>query len=251
MIMKKRTVTGNNTTTNTWKNQVLDTKTPSNKVEISDISHRTHMGDSMRGLFYIVKGHYTKGGASFLNTVSSSVSYIGGYDPQDPNTTEWYMVRDYETHNCVYCGGSIERAVDSIYTIIKRFKGSAKKYFKFVSDTTTDDIYEVRYLGHRPLTQEQRTKKSEGRCPRVSPVDKCLYDCVYQEYGFFYRDLIEEVEDRAYEELREEKPINKTKKRLAKGGAKLKMTLEKKVVPQVVNGIATPKKIKVIKRVLV
>lgn len=255
MVMKKK-ISAPKTlvmdTPNTRNNQVLDTKTtPTKEVVISDVSHRTHSGDSLKGLFYIIKGQYRKTGASFLNTATDSVSYIGGYDPESDETSDWYMVRDYETHHCIACGRDLEKMLECIRVVIKRYKGSAKKYFKYVSDTTSDDLYEVRYLGHSPLTHDQRNKKCVGRCPRVSPADRCLYDCVYQEYGMYFRDLIEEVEDQAYEELREERPLNKTKKRLARGGKHLKMTLESKTPP--INEVLTLKRpvVKTIKKLAV
>lgn len=175
------------------------------------------MNDDMRGLFFIVKGQYKKGAEpSFLNNASNEISYIGGYNPESENTVEWYMLMDCKTFNCIACGSDPNKLVKGVYNVIKKYKGVAKKYFKYISDTTSDDYYEVHYLGKRPLTREERAKKAEGRCPRISPVMRCLYEAIYSEYGDYYREEIEEMEDLAYEDLKEEKPIHKTKKLMAK-----------------------------------
>lgn len=217
MIMKKKVVKTTNTPT-PKKENTSTTKTPVRTVTPSVI---THEGDSMRDLFFIIKGQYRKGlEPSFMNKVSGEVSHIGGYDPYSKDTENWYMLVDKITFQCMSCGSDLEKVVKGVYTAIVKRKGSAKKYFKHVSDTTSDDYYETHYLGRTPLNHDQRQKKAEGRCPRVSPIMRELYSAIYHEYGDFYRDLIEEQEDRAYHDLeewvKENKPINKTKKRLAK-----------------------------------
>jgi len=205
----------------TKKVEATPTKETTKKQVITPPLSITHNGDSMRGLFFIIKGQYRKGlEPSFVNRVSGDVSYVGGYDPSSDETENWYMVMDKMTFHCVSCGGDFNKALKAIHTIITKYKGSAKKYFKYVSDTTSDDYYETTYLGRTPLTHDQRVKKAEGRCPRVSPIMRELYSAVYSEYGDFYKDQIEDMEDLAYHDLeewvRESKPINKTKKRLAK-----------------------------------
>lgn len=175
------------------------------------------MQDDMRGLFFIVKGQYKKGvEPSFMNKVSGSVTHIGGYDPYSKDTEEWYMVLDNKTFNCISCGSDFNKVLKAVYTVIKKYKGVAKRYFKYVSDTTSDDYYETHYLGKSPLTHDQRVKKAEGRCPRVSPAMRCLYEQIFSEYGDYFEDEIQEMEDLAYSELREDKPIHKTKKLMAK-----------------------------------
>lgn len=173
--------------------------------------------DDMRGLFFIIKGQYKKGAEpSFMNKAKNEVSYIGGYDPRNTNTEEWYMLMDCKTFNCLACGSDLDKVLRGVYIAIKKYKGVAKKYFKHISDTTSDDYYETHYLGRRPLTHEERLKKAEGRCPRISPVMRCMYEAIYEEYGDYYSKRIEEMEDLAYSDLREEKPVHKTKKLMAK-----------------------------------
>ena len=218
MLVKKKVV---NTTTPTPiknGNTSSTTKTP---VRIGTPSVITHEGDSMRGLFFIVKGHYKKGvEPSFVNSVSGDVNHIGGYNPDSVTTDEWYMLMDKITFQCIACGSDLDKVVKGVYNAIVKRKGSAKKYFKHISDTTSDDYYEIHYLGHTPLTHDQRVKKAEGRCPRISPVMRCLYSHIFSVYGDYYIDQIEHMEDLAYSDLeewkKENRPINKTKKRLAK-----------------------------------
>ena len=184
------------------------------------------MSEDMRGLFFVVKGQYKKGvEPSFVNKVTGDVSHIGGYDPFRENTSEWYMVLDNKTFNCVACGGKLDKVLKAVYTTIKKYKGVAKKYFKHVCEVTSDDYYEVHYLGKAPLTHDQRVAKAEGRCPRVSPAMRCLYERIFSEYGDYYEDEVREMEDLAYSELVEEKPINKSRKLVSKHKKTLKMVL--------------------------
>lgn len=147
------------------------------------------MQDSMKGLFFVVKGQYKKGvEPSFTNKVSGEVSYIGGYNPTLDTTEEWYMVLDRETFNCVSCGGDLEKVVKGVYSAIKRYKGRLSRYLGYVS-------------------------KKESK---TSPIMRCLYEQVYSEFGDYFSDEVEEMEDLAYEELKEDKPLNKTRKILSK-----------------------------------
>lgn len=179
------------------------------------------MSDDMRGLFFVVKGQYAKGvQPSFVNKVSGDVTFIGGYDPFSEDTSNWYMLMDCKTFHCVSCGSDLDKVLKAVHTVIKKYKGSARNYFKHVSEVTSDDYYEVTYLGRSPLTHDQRVAKAEGRCPRVSPVMRCLYEKVYEEYGDYYEDEVREMEDLAYSELVEERPINKTRKLVSKNKPK-------------------------------
>lgn len=198
---------------------------------------------TMRGLFFIVKGQYKKGVApSFNNRVSNDTSWIGGYDPSGDDTEEWYMLLDCKTFHCVACGGDYDKVLRGVYTTIKKHKGLAKKYFKHVSDTTSDDFYEVHYLGHRPLDGGERAKKAVGRCPRVSPVMQELYKHIYDEFGDYYSEDIKRLEDLAYEDLVEEKPINKTRKLVSKNKLKVSV-VNKETHKEEVSETPTPKKV--------
>lgn len=170
----------------------------------------------MRGLFFIVKGQYSKVEPSFINRETNDKNYIGGYDPYNKETPNWYMLLDCKTFHCVSCGGNLKKVLKGVYNTIIKHKGVAKKYFKHVCSVTSEDYYETHYLGHSPLTPEKRASKAEGRCPRVSPAMRCLYERIYAEYGDFYSDEIRETEDLAYSDLAEEKPHNKARKLMSK-----------------------------------
>ena len=193
------------------------------------------MSQDMRSLFFVVKGQYRKGvEPGFVNKASGDVNHIGGYDPFNDTTTEWYMVLDNKTFNCVACGSELDKVLKAVYTNIKKYKGEARKYIKHVCEVTSDDYYEVHYLGKTPLTHEQRVAKAEGRCPRVSPAMKCIYERVFSEYGDYFEEEVQEMEDLAYSELKEELANNNVVKR------------SKKLIPRSKKVIETPKKEEVI-----
>lgn len=199
----------------------------------------------MRGLFFIVKGQYRKGVApSYINKATNETGWIGGYDPYSEDTENWYQLMDSKTFHCLACGSDFNRVVKGVYTAIIKHKGQAKRYFKHVSSITSDDYYEVHYLGHKPLTPEQRAKKAEGRCPRVSPAMRELYQHIYDEYGEFFSDEIEKMEDLAYSELSEERPINKSRKLVSKNKPKGGLVKTETPKVEVIETPATPKKVK-------
>lgn len=172
--------------------------------------------ESMKGLFYIVKGHYKK----VLPTVviRGETKHIGGYDPYSDNTQEWYRVLDCVTYHCIYSGASLDRALETIKNTVKHFKNSRRKYFKMVCDVTSEDYYETHYLGRPSLTEQQRRKKAEGRCPRVSPVMKEFEEKIRVEYSEFFSRQVEDVEEEALEELRNDTPLKRSQKRFRKIG---------------------------------
>ena len=236
MIMKKKkTLVKTPVKTPTPKVVTSPSDTPEETQRLVRPEVFEHKGDSMRDLFFIVKGQYRKGvEPSFLNSVTGEVFYTGGFNPERPDTEQWYMCLDKVTFHCVSCGSNLNKVVKSVYNMIIEYKGSAKKYFKHISDITSDDYYETHYLGHAPLTTEQINKKAEGRCPRTSPAMRCLYDEVFRCYGDHYLDLVQEMEDKAYSDLeeviRESRPINRTRKIMKKTPMK-KVKLETPVTP--------------------
>lgn len=165
----------------------------------------------MRDIFFIVKGQYSKTEPCFVNGVTHDTSYIGGYDPYNEKTKEWYMLMDCKTFHCVACGKDLNKILNSVYELVMRYKGDAKKYFKHISDTTSDDYYETHYLGHAPLNHEQRVNKAEGRCPRVSPAMRELYRHIYEEYGDYFSDEIGAKVEVAYNDLKNLTPKGKVK----------------------------------------
>lgn len=150
------------------------------------------MKESLRGLFYIVKGHYVKNKAPrFWNEVSETDNYIGGYDPDREDTEEWYMVLDSETFRCHGAVSTLLGAGNIIRHIILKHK-TKEHYF------TTLEQYEN----------------------TVSPTHRRLHQEVYNTYGDYFSQYVKDVEDSAYNEVRNNTPVmkarNKKKRSLSK-----------------------------------
>lgn len=128
----------------------------------------------MRGLFFIVKGQYSNKKEPMIhNSVSDGDMYIGGYDPSSPLTPEWYMLLDRRTYTVVCCGSDLNKVVKGVYTQIKKHKGVTNRYLKHIAES--DSL--------------------------VSKVMVCLYEHIYQHYGDYFRDLVEEQEELAYRDI--------------------------------------------------
>lgn len=191
------------------------------------------MDDAMRGLFFIVKGQHKRNvKPCFTNKLTQEINYIGGYDPHNEDTVEWYQLVDCKTFQCLACGSDLNKVLNGVYNIIMRYKGVARNYFKHISDTTSDDYYETHYLGHAPLGHEQRANKAEGRCPRTSPIMREVYRHIYEEFGDYFSDEVKEKEDLAYKDLKEKgkgvlnKPKDKARKLVTKNRLKPKDKVE-------------------------
>lgn len=150
------------------------------------------MRESLRGLFYIMKGQYVKNRTPrFWNDVSESDNYIGGYDPEGDDTSEWYSVMDKENFQCHGTAPTLKGAVNIIRKIILRYR-------------TKEHLYEV-------LERYDMPK---------SPIHIRLMEEVYNTYGDFFSGLVEDVENTTYEEVRNDTPVmrarNKRKRSLIK-----------------------------------
>lgn len=170
--------------------------------------------NSMRGLFFIIKGQYTKGAEpSFLNEATGGVNYIGGYDPESEDTEEWYMLIDNKTFMCQSASADLDKVLGVAHRLIKRHKGDLNHYIGVMKDI-----------------------------PRgVSSSTKEIRKHIFNTYGDYYRYEIEEMEDLAYRELREEKPINKNRKLVSKIKTKVVMETSEKVIETHRNGLVKPK----------
>lgn len=137
------------------------------------------MKKDMKGLFFIIKGQYRRD-RSGDDTI--------GYDPFNPETPEWYMLIDNKTFTCISCGGDLQKVLKSVYKVIKRHKGIANRYFKQVSECES----------------------------KVSKTSQDIYMKVYREFGDYFEDQVSEMEDLAYEELKQEQSVFKSQKLLGK-----------------------------------
>lgn len=174
------------------------------------------MSDDMRGLFFIVKGQYSKGvEPKFINSVSGDDMFIGGYDPESPFTAEWYMLMDKHTYTVVCCGSDINKVVKGVYTLIKKFKGNTKKYLRQIEESDT----------------------------KMSKVMVCMYEHIYQQYGDYYRDIVEKQEERAFSELKEDRPVFKNRRLVSKMKNTGVVEVIETPVKEVFTPPSTPKKV--------
>lgn len=175
--------------------------------------------EDLRGLFFIIKGNY-KNVAPKVACGDGIERFIGGYNPTD--SEDWYIVLDTETFFCSYAGGNYERALEVIYNQIVYFK-SRKRYFKWVSEHTSEDYYFIHYLGRAPFSKDEHMKRCEGRVPRVSVPQKHLYRAIYNEYGHYFDDDIQIKEDDAHDVIQDK--LQKSK------GVKPKIKLKPSLSP--------------------
>lgn len=175
--------------------------------------------EDLRGLFYIVRGNYSQKEPK-VACGDGTEKYIGGYNPEGDK--EWYRVLDNEVFFCSYAGGDYDKALEVIEHQITHFK-SRKKYFKWVSEVSSEDYYFTHYLGRAPFNHDQYLRRTEGRQPRVSFAMKSMERAIYDMWGHYFDEDIEVIEDRAYDTIEErEKVFEKKRSRLK--------SLKKKVV---------------------
>ena len=144
------------------------------------------MKEDLRGIFIIIKGQYRR--KAPIMTYKEKEYYIGGYDPEDESTMEWYRVVDKELGICAYAGSSLERALLAVRREIIRNK----------------DL----------RTYEKRMRKYTRTNPNSINMDRC----VDEEYGFYFRDKIRAMEDEAYAFLEDNTSVKKAKRRFKKIG---------------------------------
>lgn len=181
------------------------------------MAHLNTKEESMRGLFFIIKGQYRR---DYRNKDNNTL----GYDPFNPDTPEWYMLVDNRTFTCISCGSDLQQVLQGVYRSIKRHKGVAERY----------------------LTQMSRSYS------KSSPSTKELYRNVYKKFGDYYEDEVKEMEDLAYEDLKQEKPVFKSRKLIGKhkesiGVVETTPATEKVMVIAPV-GLVKPKKAMAVKR---
>ena len=159
--------------------------------------------EDLRGVFFIVKGQYKHHTTPvFVNKATQSEQCLGGYNPTDPHTKEWYMVLDNIEFNCVACGGDFDTVKRGVYEAITTYKTKE------------------RYL----LAQ----KRKQGN--KVSAPMRCLYEHVYKEFGDYYEDTVEEQEDLAYNSGVFKTPLQRSRDIKRKVGVG-KIKIEEKSTP--------------------
>lgn len=144
------------------------------------------MKEDLRNVFFIIKGQYRK--KSPVMTFRGNDYYVGAYDPEDEETTEWYRVLDRETGGCIHASNSLDKALHAIRREIIR---------------------------NRDLRTYLKVNKN---VPRKSPQEINLNRCAEEEYGYYYEDRIRVMEDEAYAFLEDNTSVKKAKRRFKKIG---------------------------------
>jgi len=174
------------------------------------------MQEDMRGLFFILKGQYSKNVAPIVvNRVTEENMSVGCYDPSRETTVEWYQLMDCKKFDTLACGSDLNKVLNGVKTAIIRYRGHAQNYFKVV---------------------DNRRKEYPN-----SPIMFEHYRNAYEYYGDYYFEEIEKLEDEAYKIVRERfSPTAKANKALkrSRGLVKRVSTPEpveekKKAAPQV------------------
>lgn len=145
------------------------------------------MSESLRGVFYIVRGGHRKDKAPrFFNEVSENYSWIGGYDPEDTTNQEWYMLMDNVLFMCQAASSDINVVLKAAERCITKYK-TKENYIEVMRSL---DAYRYQSATQKRLEQE-----------------------VYKHYGDYFRPELEEVEERAYAFLKENTPVMKARRR--------------------------------------
>lgn len=164
----------------------------------------------MRNLFFIVKGSYKKGAEpSVVNRVNNDTYYLGGYDPYSDDTEEWYMLVENITFTTISCSGDLDKVLDNVYKVIKKYKGDTNKFIKSVRKIDCK----------RSLVMEDLMKH------------------IYDEFGDYYKEDIQKMEELAYNDLKGDTPLARSKKLVSKMKTKEVKETPKEVKPKVRLGL--------------
>ena len=179
---------------------------------------QSYMTESMKGLFMIVKGQYSKTEPAVM-CADKEEHFIGGFDPSREDTSEWYQLMDRVNYDTISCGGSLEQMTNRITRTIVQYN---------------DD--RMKYLAEHGATQ---TYEDEGgnKCRRcvVSPKTRMLMEKVEEFYGDYFDDIIEAAENEAYKEL-----ANKPKKILKKSKPNNSTHAQKKSLKKTTTKVTAP-----------
>lgn len=179
---------------------------------------QSYMTESMKGLFMIVKGQYSKTEPA-VKCSDGEEHFIGGYDPSREDTSEWYQLMDRVNYDTISCGGSLEQITNRITRTIVRYNDDRMKYLSEHGATQT---------------YEDETGNKCRRCV-VSPKTRMLMEKVEEFYGDYFDDIIEAAENEAYKEL-----ANKPKKILKKSKPNNSTHAQKKSLKRTTTKVTAP-----------
>ena len=176
------------------------------------------MLEDLRGVFFIVKGQYRSGVApSFYNTCVDSEQWLGGYNPET-TTTEWYQLIDRLTWTVHYANSEYEKVLAGVRYMIKKYK--TRSHFLSVM-----------------------TEFGARNSSSVREMDRHIYDL----WGDYFLEDIEEEEGVAYAYLKENSTYHKVARRMK--GKVLHDEVEV-VAPEVVGGVEKRRKPLKLKKML-
>ena len=179
---------------------------------------QSYMTESMKGLFMIVKGQYSKTEPAVM-CADKEEHFIGGFDPSREDTSEWYQLMDRVNYDTISCGGSLEQITNRITRTIVRYNDDRMKY---LSEHGAMQTYE---------------DEGGNKCRRcvVSPKTRMLMEKVEEFYGDYFDDIIEAAENEAYKEL-----ANKPKKILKKSKPNNSTHAQKKSLKRTTTKVTAP-----------
>lgn len=163
--------------------------------------------ETLKGLFFVVKGQY------------HSEDGVESHNPDSPLCSEWYVLMDNVVFNTVACGSSLTKILGSLENTLRKYK-TRKDYFKMLDTFTTEDYYRTTYEGLPPYTELQLKNLRSGRRTRVSQPMKELYREVFNTYGDYYSEEVQEVEEEVYNSTQFQTPLERSKKLQKKGTLK-------------------------------
>lgn len=144
------------------------------------------MKEDMRGLFVVIKGQYSnKKNPSYINEKDGTKTFIGGYNPEDPDTHEWYMLYDTEVFMCHGNGSNLDKLLKNVYKNIVRYR-----------------------------TRNTFIKTMKGLDVIPSPIYRRMIEEIAKRYGDYFSDLVRHQEDLAYEVLECNTPQLKAKRKM-------------------------------------
>lgn len=177
---------------NSVKKLIAKKETVNSKSSYNDI-------EELYDTFFVIKGQFSSQKYSPKNVTSdTSEICIDGFNPSDPNCSNWFQIRDRNSFFCIYCGSDLKRGLEVLENNVRRLK-TKHNYYKMVAKLTNDDYYRINYLGLKPFSEDQLLKNVIGKCPRTSPSMSKLFAQIYFSFSTHFYDDVEFAVRKGYE----------------------------------------------------
>ena len=145
------------------------------------------MTEDLRGQFFIVKGQFLK---TTPIEIGDDTVFVGGYDPYNTDTKEWYQLVYRPLYTCVACGKDLDLVLQGGEHFMKTFKGQRKKVDK--------------HFEHLRLEGHLTTAMSK------------VFSVVDDLFGDYFENEVCDMEDHVYNTMVCETPIKKAQKLMSK-----------------------------------